>query len=129
MPLNKLHVPRNLPVETCCKINDLLHDSLVETCGVNPEDYFCIIARYAPEDMILHPTYLGERDVSATVLMDITLLKGRSEEQKESLHADVRKRLKAMGFPPGNAIIYLTENDPIDWSFSPKGSVKKVLGL
>ncbi len=129
MPLNKLHVPKNLPIETCRKINDLLHDSLVETCKVNPEDYFCVIARYAPEDMILHPSYLGERDVTATVLIDITLLKGRSEEQKEHLYCDVRKRLKAIGFPPDNSIIYLTENSPIDWSFSPSGSVKKVLGL
>lgn len=129
MPLNKLHVPDNLPIETCHQINDLLHDSLVETCAVNPEDDFCIIARYSPGDMILHPTFLGKRDVAATIIIDITLLSGRSDDQKEALYVDVRKRLDAIGFPPDNAIICLTENGPIDWSFSRQGSVKKVLGL
>lgn len=118
-----------MSVQTCRQINDLLHDSLVETCAVNPEDYFCIVVRYAKDDMILHPTYLGERDVAATIIIDITLLAGRTEEQKEALYSDVRMRLDAIGFPPENSIIYLTENGPIDWSFSQDGSVKKVLGL
>lgn len=129
MPLNKLHVPKDLPAETCHQINDLLHDSLVEICAVNPEDYFCIVARYAPEDMILHPTFLGKREVAATIIIDITLLSGRSAAQKEALYIDVRKRLEKIGFPPENSIIFLTENGPIDWSFSQEGSVKKVLGL
>ncbi len=129
MPLNKLHVPQDLPVETCRQINELLHESLVETCAVNRKDCFCIVARYSSEDMILHPTYLGERDVTATIIIDITLLAGRSDDQKEALYCDVRQRLDAIGFPPENSIIYLTENGPIDWSFSRNGSVKKVLGL
>lgn len=129
MPFNKLHVPEDLPAEMCHKINDLLHESLVESCAVNPEDYFCIVMRYAADDMILHPTFLGKRDVAATIIIDITLLAGRSDEQKEALYVDVRERLENIGFPPENSIIYLTENGPIDWSFSKQGSVKKVLGL
>lgn len=129
MPLNKLHVPQDLPAQTCHQINDLLHDSLVQTCAVNPEDYFCIVMRYAPEDMILHPTFLGTRDVAKTIIIDITLLSGRSHDQKEALYSDVRKRLDGIGFPSQNSIIYLTENNPIDWSFSDSGSVKKVLDL
>ena len=129
MPLNKLHVPQDLPATTCRQINDLLHDSLVETCGVNPDDYFCVIVRYGQGDMILHPSYLGERDVDATIIIDITLLAGRSDQQKEALYGDVRRRLDAIGFPSENSIIYLSENGPIDWSFSSQGSVKRVLGL
>ncbi|MDP2119770.1 MAG: tautomerase family protein [Hoeflea sp.] len=129
MPFNKLHVPSNLPVETCRAINDLLHDSLVDTCGVNPEDYFCLISRYPAEDMILHPTYLGKRDPASTVIFEIVLLAGRSDEQKEALFKDIRRRLRAIGFNPENSIVFLVENRPIDWSFSEAGSVKSVLGL
>ncbi len=129
MPFNKLHVPKGLSSETCHQINDLLHESLVATCGVNPDDYFCIVSRYAPEDMILHPTFLGERDTASTIIIDITLLAERSDEQKEALYAGVRNRLAAIGFAPQNSIIFLTENKPIDWSFGQEGSVKKVLGL
>lgn len=129
MPFNKLHVPSTLPAETCHAINDLLHDSLVETCGVNPDDFFCLVARYNSEDMILHPTFLGERDVAQTIVIEIALLAGGSDEQKEALYKDVRKRLGEIGFNPANSIIYLLENQPIDWSFSEAGSVKKVLSL
>ncbi len=129
MPFNKLHVPRHLPIETCRAINDLLHDSLVETCGVNPEDYFCLVSRYSSEDMILHPTFLGMRDPASTIVIEIALLAGRSDEQKEELFKDVRRRLRGVGFNPANSIIFLIENRPIDWSFSEAGSVQSVLNL
>jgi len=129
MPLNKLHVPQSLAVETCHQINDLLHDCLVTTCTVNPEDYFCLVSRYSQGDMILHPTFLGTRDPAATIIIEIALLAGRSDDQKEDLYKGVRRRLNGIGFEPNNSIIFLLENGPIDWSFSDSGSVKSVLGL
>ncbi|MCR9256354.1 MAG: tautomerase family protein [Alphaproteobacteria bacterium] len=129
MPFNKLHVPHDLPAETCHAINDLLHDSLVETCAVNPDDYFCLVARYPTDDMILHPNFMGGRDPKATLIIEIALLKGRSDAQKEALDKDVRRRLREIDFPPENSIMFLIENKPIDWSFSAAGSVKSVLGL
>lgn len=129
MPFNKLHVPQDLPVSTCHAINKLLHDSLVETCNVNPNDFFCLVSRYPASDMIFHPTFLGNRDPAATIVIEIALLAGRSDAQKESLFADVRRRLGEIGFEPNNSIMFLIENNAIDWSFSPAGSVKSVLGL
>jgi hypothetical protein len=129
MPFNKLHVPQDLPVSTCHAINNLLHDSLVETCNVNPNDFFCLVSRYSASDMIFHPTFLGNRDPAATIVIEIALLAGRSDAQKESLFADVRRRLGEIGFEPDNSIMFLIENNAIDWSFSQAGSVKSVLGL
>lgn len=129
MPFNRLHVPASLSAATCRKINDCLHQSLVATCGVNPDDDFCLVSRYAPEDMMCHPTFLGRREPQGTIFIEITLLTGRSDTQKEDLYRDVRERLDGIGFSPANSIIFLTENGPIDWSFSADGSVKKVLGL
>jgi hypothetical protein len=129
MPFNKLHVPQDLPVSTCHAINNLLHDSLVETCKVNPNDFFCLVSRYSASDMIFHPTFLGNRDPAATIVIEIALLAGRSDAQKESLFADVRRRLGEIGFEPNNSIMFLIENNAIDWSFSQAGSVKSVLGL
>ena len=128
MPFNKIHVPKGLSVETCKAINDLLHTSLVTTCGVNPDDDFCLISRYAPGDMIFHPTFLGERDPNATIVIEIALLGGRSDDQKELLYKDIRTRLNSIGFNSKNSIVFLIENNSIDWSFSEAGSVKSVLG-
>ena len=129
MPFNKLHVPQSLAIEKCHAINDALHASLVETCGVNPDDNFCLISRYPADSMILHPTFLGERDVNATIVIEIALLAGRTDAQKEALYKDIRNRLRGIGLEPNNSIIFLIENNPIDWSFSSAGSVKSVLGL
>ncbi len=129
MPFNKLHVPQDMPVSTCHTINNLLHDSLVETCNVNPNDYFCLVSRYPAPDMIFHPTFLGNRDPAATIVIEIALLAGRSDVQKEALFSDVRRRLGEIGFEPNNSIMFLIENNAIDWSFSQAGSVKSVLGL
>jgi len=129
VPFNKLHVPRDLPGETCHRINEALHESLVETCGINPDDHFCLVNRYAKEDMMLHPAFLGRRDPQATIVIEIALLAGRSDEQKEALFKDIRRRLREIDFNPENSIVFLIENRPIDWSFSEAGSVKSVLGL
>ncbi len=96
---------------------------------MNPDDHFCLVARYQPGDMLLHPTFLGERDPEATIVIEIALLEGRTDEQKEHLFKDVRRRLNAIGFDAKNSIIFLLENSPADWSFSPAGSVKSVLRL
>jgi hypothetical protein len=42
---------------------------------------------------------------------------------------DVRRRLNGIDINPANSIIFLTENKPVDWSFSEARSVKSVLGL
>jgi hypothetical protein len=129
MPFNKLHVPRSFATERCHAINDVLHASLVETCAVNPDDNFCLISRYSTDDMILHPTFLGNREPGSTIVIEIAFLAGRSDDQKEALYRDVRNRLRGIGIEPDDSIIFLIENRPIDWSFSGAGSVKSVLGL
>lgn len=129
MPFNTLHVPEHLPAQTCQAIKAVLHTCLVHTCGVNPDDDFCLVSRYADQDMMLHPTFLGSRDPSNTIVIEIVLLGGRTDEQKEALYASVRQGLAGIGFAPGNAIIFLVENRAIDWSFGEAGSVKKALGL
>ena len=129
LPFNKLHVPHDLPRDMCHAINEELHESLVQTCNVNPDDHFCLITRYQPGDMILHPTFMGERDPEKTIIIEIALLNTRTDAQKEALYKDVRQRLNRIGFDARNSIIFLLENGPADWSFSPAGSVKSVLGL
>jgi hypothetical protein len=72
---------------------------------------------------------LGDRDPGSTIIIEIALLAGRSDDQKEALYNGVRHRLRGIGFDPDNSIIFLIENKPIDWSFSSAGSVKSVLGI
>lgn len=129
MPFNKIHVPETVSPQLCQSISEELHAALVETCAVNPQDDFTLICRYAPGQMLFHPTFLGERDRDKTIVVEVALLGGRSDAQKEALYTDFRQRLIGLGVKPGNSIMFLIENNAIDWSFSEAGSVKTVLGL
>lgn len=129
MPLSKIHVPDALPTALCREIGQRLHVSLVETCAVHADDNFCLISRYAADDKIIHPTFLGKRDATATIVIEITLLTGRSDTQKEALHMDFRRQLREIGLASEDTILFLVENSAIDWSFSDAGSVKAVLGV
>ncbi|MEO0623036.1 MAG: tautomerase family protein [Pseudomonadota bacterium] len=129
MPVSKLHVPADLPATICRAMAEALHESLVATCAVHPDDNTCLITRYAPEDRIIHPSFLGQRDPGQTVIVEIILRSGRTDAQKEALYTDFRQRLGEIGFDPRNSIMGLVENESIDWSFGPEGSVKTVLGL
>ena len=79
--------------------------------------------------MIFHPTFLGDRDPAATIVVEIVLLAGRTDAQKEKLYKSFRQGLRELGLKPNNSIMYLVENSPTDWTFSDAGSVKSVLGL
>jgi hypothetical protein len=63
--------------------------------------------------MILHPTFLGDRDPSSTIVIEIALLAGRADDQKEALYRDVRHRLGGIGFDPNNSIMFLIENNQL----------------
>ena len=110
MPFNHLHVPQDFAPALCQDINLALHESLAETCAVNPEDDFVLICRCAPGDMMFHPTFLGERDPDSAIVIEIALRTGRSNSQKEALYVDMRARLAALGLEPGNSIMFLLAN-------------------
>ena len=128
MPMSKLHVPDSFSDELARSIAEALHVSLVETCAVNPDDNFCLISKYPPAAMVVHPTFLGTRDPARTLVAEVTFLAGRTDAQKEMLYRDFRARLSKLGVEPNNSIVFLVENTAIDWSFSPAGSVKSVIG-
>lgn len=123
MPFTKLHVPQSLNSNACRDLALCLHDSLVEICGVHPNDDFCLICRYADEDRLIEPEFLGPRDPLKTVIAEVTLLAGRTPDTKEALYRDFGDRIEARGFERRNAVIFLVENSRIDWSFGLLGSL------
>ena len=129
MPINRLHVPRGLSEATCRALNALIHDAFVTACGVNPEDDFTYVARYDADDMLLHPSFLGPRDPARTVLLETTILGGRTAKQKEAFYTALYSGLPDIGLDPRNMIVSMTEATTRDFTFGPEGSVHKALGL
>jgi len=66
--------------------------------------------------MILDPTFGGENRSPDACIVEITFLRGRTDEQKRSLFRHVSARAVAAGFRPDDVMVALTENSHMDWS-------------
>ena len=116
MPLVRISVPALLSLEKVQAIADAVHDGLVQTCNVPIDDRFQFVTRFAPELMILNPTFGNVSRSSAASVVEITFLRGRTDEQKLSLYKHIVNHCSASGIREDDILIALTENHPIDWS-------------
>ena len=125
MPLARISVPALLSLEKVQAIADAVHDGLVQTCNVPIDDRFQLVTRFAPELMILNPTFGNVSRSSAASVVEITFLRGRTDEQKLSLYKHIVNRCSASGIRGDDIMIALTENHPIDWSLGKGESFTK----
>jgi len=95
---------------------EAVQDGLVQTCKVPPKDLFQVITRFESEEMILAPTFGGENRSPDACIVEITFLRGRTDEQKRSLSRHISARAVAAGFRPDDVMVALTENSHMDWS-------------
>lgn len=116
MPLARISVPAHLSRELITALADAVHQGLVETCGVPPDDRFQLVSRFEPDAMILNPTFPNVKRSAGACIVEITFLGGRSDGQKRALYARVVAMAASAGFAPDDIMIALTENSAIDWS-------------
>lgn len=116
MPLTRISAPRHLPFAKLKALADAVQDGLVQTCKVPPRDLFQVIARFGSEELILDPTFGGVSRSEDACIAEITLLSGRTDEQKRKLFAHIVDKAVAAGFRPDDLMIALAENSPLDWS-------------
>lgn len=116
MPLTRISAPKHLPRQVLQALASSVQEGLVQTCGVPPDDLFQLLSRFEPEDMIIDPSFGGVERSESACIVEITLLTGRSDEQKRALYRHVSMGAEAAGLRPDDVIVALTENGRIDWS-------------
>jgi phenylpyruvate tautomerase PptA (4-oxalocrotonate tautomerase family) len=116
MPLTRISAPRHLALAMVKSLADAAQDALVSTCKVPPNDLFQLITRFEAEEMILDPTFGGVNRSRDACIIEITFLRGRTDEQKRQLFRHVVKKAVAAGFRADDIMIALTENSHADWS-------------
>jgi phenylpyruvate tautomerase PptA (4-oxalocrotonate tautomerase family) len=116
MPLARISVPTHLPQDQVRSLADAVHEGLVETCRVPQDDRFQLVSRFQTDAMILHPTYPNVRRTADACVVEITYLRGRSDDEKRALYSYVVEKAAAAGFVPDDIMIALMENSTIDWS-------------
>ena len=116
MPLTRLSVPKHLPPVQVKALPDAVQTGLVGTCNVLLDDRFQLITRFDARDMILNLTFGGMQRTAGACIVEITLLQGRTDEQKRALYRHVADEAVAAGFKADDIMIALSKNAAIDWT-------------
>ena len=116
MPLSRLSVPAHLPPSRIRALADAVHESLVETCGVEPNNRFQLVSTYASRMMFIDATYGDVKRTPDGSIIEILLLEGRTAEQKKNLFRRIADRAAGAGFAGDDVMITLVENAPHNWS-------------
>jgi len=116
MPLQRIDVSVARPPELRARIADAVHRALVETIAVPPDDRFQVVTAHAAGGLSFAPSYLGipHRD---PVLVQVTLSRGRTTEQKQALYRRMAELVSEAGVSPNELVVSLVEAGREDWSF------------
>ncbi|MEU7059098.1 tautomerase family protein [Streptomyces sp. NPDC046197] len=95
-----------------------VHDALVETLGIPPDDRFQILTRHdGTRGGLRYGDYLGVHRDEGIVYVAITMRSGRPPGRKQALYRRIAELAHAYaGTEPRNVFVTVTENGPADWS-------------
>jgi len=118
MPLARISLRHGKPADYRRRVAQAVHQALVETFDVPPDDRFQALAEYDAESLLYDRHYLGVERSDDLVLVELTVGFGRSLEQKRALFRQIAQNLaEAVGLRPEDAMIVLVETARVNWSF------------
>lgn len=116
MPIVRIDLNSARAPEQRRAISDAVHRAFVSAVGIPEGDRFHIVTSHAGDDLIADPDYL-DVDREDVVFIQITLIRGRSDELKQRLYRTIRDHLVAVGVRAQDVAVVLTENGPADYSW------------
>jgi len=118
MPLVKIYLRKGKSPEYLRSVSDAVHQALVATANVPPDDRFHIIEQLDADRLIAHPGYGGVNRSDDLLIVEITLNVGRTVEVKKSLYGAIASRLgTAADVRPDDVLVSLIEVAKENWSF------------
>ncbi len=116
MPFQRIEVSTARSAELRLRIADAIHRALVETIAVPTDDRFQVLTAHPPGTWSFAPSYLGIPHQDP-VLVQVTLSRGRTTEQKQALYRRMAELVQQAGVPPNELVVSLVEVGREDWSF------------
>ncbi len=119
MPFVRIDALRAGP-ERLDALGRAVHDALVETIAIPPDDRFQVLTSHDGTTGTLRydPDYLGVHRDDDLVFVVITMRSGRTNERKQALYHRITELAQEYaGTEPRNVFVSITENELPDWSF------------
>jgi 4-oxalocrotonate tautomerase len=118
MPLVRITLAQGRDAGYRRAIAEGVHQALVETAGVPPEDRFQVVEEVPSGNLFWNATYLGIPRSEAVVFIQVFLNHGRSVEVKQALYTRIVEKLEASpGIRPQDVLVNLVEVARENWSF------------
>ena len=118
MPLVRITLAQGTGADHRRTIADGVHQALVETAAVPPDDRFQSVHEVAASDLHWSATYLGLERTASVVFIQIFLNVGRTVEVKKALYARIAEKLAVSpGLRKEDVLVNLVEVPRENWSF------------
>lgn len=119
MPFTRISLLRGKSPGYLQALSDSLHQALVESFEVPPDDRFQAIHQHAPGELVFDRHYLGGPRTDDFVLFAITAGKPRTSEVKRRFYKRLIARLaEAPGLRPEDVMVIITTTQRDEWSFA-----------
>jgi 4-oxalocrotonate tautomerase len=117
MPFVRIDLIRGRSEAAVSAIGAGVQRALVETMNVPARDRFQVIGEHEPGRLAYDNSYLGVERTDGIVMIQVTLSRGRTTEQKQAFYAKAAAYLEAAGVRPEDVAISIVESTREDWSF------------
>jgi 4-oxalocrotonate tautomerase len=118
MPLARIDLAQGQSAEYRQTIGEVVYDAMVETLKAPEGDRFQVITEHPAPNFIFDPDYLGIHRSKDCVFIQLTLVAGRTVDQKSAFYQAVADGLhKRLEIRREDVLINLVEVTKENWSF------------
>ena len=118
MPLARIDLPAGKSTDYGRAVADVVCDAMVATLSAPKDDRFQVISEHGSQTLLIDPTYLGIERSADALIVQLTLIEGRTVEVKKAFYKAVADGLhERVGLRREDVFINLVEVRKENWSF------------
>ena len=119
MPLTRITLSDSVSDASIHALSAILHQTLVETFAVPPQDRFQIVEKLPAAQRLYDRHYLSGTRSDGFILFTLIAGKARTTAQKAAFYRTLTQRLaRELAINPDDVMVVMQFNTPEDWSFS-----------
>jgi phenylpyruvate tautomerase PptA (4-oxalocrotonate tautomerase family) len=116
MPFVRITLSADRPQSVRDAIGEGVHNAMIDAIGIPKGDRFQVVDAQPSSALHFDPDYL-DVDRRDPVLVEITLVRGRSQDKKLAIYQNIAANLAEAGVRPADVMVILHETSREDWSF------------
>jgi phenylpyruvate tautomerase PptA (4-oxalocrotonate tautomerase family) len=118
MPLARIDMIKGKPAEFRQAVGDVVYEAMVSVLKAPAGDRFQVIAEHDATDFVFDPEFLGIHRSPGCIFIQLTLVAGRTLDQKQGFYRKVTDTLHdRLGVRREDVVINLVPVTAEDWSF------------